>query len=591
MNAECPLTTIPVSADSTIASAQADLASVDHIKVNDRLLKQAFNPSTDSLPGVARLPHADSEEELNHVVDQATRNEVTFACGVKGTGVRFVIRTVCRLQEADLDTLVTGTAHDLLDCIADRLDAEIVTKPGGMSAVLRIKNGEQEGMSEATRTPSIVVADLNEVAFCPAIHKRKFGAVIVVQAEDAEIRQAMHAAGLATEKIIFVGDPYWPANRQDVFDLAGITSSLLHGKNDPRLLVLPVGAQVGANVAQAVNRAAYGRRLTPVRQLSEFDRRYLRQTMRIFDTGCYLSPSSDATTGGFAFTALSALLTAAVTSEWPDHEGPVADPLQVAVFTPHEPQQKILRGLDHDLILSYGTSDLKQPFSSQADQVVVDLHHPTTLVGPETNGNGAGHDLRFLTAACTATGFGATLVGHIQKLEQILPTDAPYRRYLDAFKQVGAVVEPYPLALLTPELSLDAPGLGFYTESGAAWRQLHQDVATAQEGVMWNLPDFVASDLGAGHSATLSQRSGIEQILVAPVDATTMQQMTAQGFRVITAQLGEAAVFIDRDLVWLLGAPRPGVSGCPFARVRGPRTAQVLAEIFGLQSLFTPLTK
>lgn len=547
--------------------------------INAVLVDTAFNPVQEMLTEPPRPRNHDSDDELDLLVAEALEKDVVFGCGLTGSGADFAILLARQFHDSGKSILIVSPSIDELDFIARRVRGQITPQKtrdaGAFHIGARTDHSDRVGQpasskadTEEKQTP-IVIANLSEVATNPAIYRRVFDVIIVVEAEQATIAQIVHSACLAKQQLVILGDPYRLSDPlsgagvpHDIFEFSGITAALQNGDNDPRLLVLPTQA-LGPHPKHVVSVVAYNGRLACMDPISNADRPGLKNWLRIIDTGAYLNSKSCDDARAQAHPTLATLLIAAVNSDLV-YQNPLDHMIPVAIFTADESNRKLLQALSLHLPVNFRTAALTQPPDNHADHVIIDLHQPSGFGSSEAD---ISHDFRCLTAGLASADSGATLIGDFAKFERTLPADAPARRYLSAFQASGVPVEPFPAELLVPASDLTTPSLGFYLNATDAWKQIHTDIAARQhQGGGWP-------------STPAANTTHLKQSVAASLTAVGTP-LPAQGYRVGTSRQGETAVFIADDLFWLLGSLQPGTNGRPFVRVRAKQAMQTLAEIF-----------
>lgn len=312
-------------------------------------------------------------------------------------------------------------------------------------------------------------------------------------------------------------------------------------------------------------------------------REAVKPTVRLYDTGNHTYVVPEGCGDEPLFSALGAMVAVDMAAKEKPHVE-ATDRGAVLLISPHDTQRQLHEAMIADLQLNVSTPALKEPCRQQSEIVVLDLITQTTLAGTQDDWRIFRHDQGFLKAAFSAARRETILLGDSFELLEGLPADAALRRKIDALQRTGSAFEPFPEAKFRPAANLDCLGIGFYLDWDEAHEQIHEDVAAAKTRVIWNLPGLVGGD-----RMLIQRRPRLDQVLVQRQEPATVRRWEDLGFRVSTELRGEHCILVDDDLLWLIGSPRIDDDIVrPFARVRGRRTASLLADLFKLREFFEP---
>lgn len=306
-----------------------------------------------------------------------------------------------------------------------------------------------------------------------------------------------------------------------------------------------------------------------------------KPAIRLYDTGNHVYPPAEWDAHSSPYNPLGAMLAVAVAAKRTSVDGS-PDPAAVLLLSRHDEQRLLHQALVADLGLDVSTAALHESGRPQGKVVILDFIAPWAAYDSEDIWGRFRHDQGFLTAAFAAARRETVLLGDDFEFQQ-LPAEAALRRQLEVLQQAGTEFEPFPEILFQPAANLDGPGISFFPNLNEAHRLIRQDVAAAQNRIIWNLLEVTRDD-----STLIQRRPNLEQVLVQPVTSATVRRWEDLGYRVCTDLRGEACIFVDDDLVWLIGSPRNEEAVRPFARVRGRRTACLLAKLYKLSEFFTP---
>lgn len=304
--------------------------------------------------------------------------------------------------------------------------------------------------------------------------------------------------------------------------------------------------------------------------------------VRLYDMGNHIYLAPEGCPEEPLFNALGAVVAVATAAEAKANDKSIGRAV-VIVISPHETQHRLHEAMIADLQLDVSTSSLQKLYRRPSEIVVLDLITQTWAVRTEDDWRLFSRDPGFLKAAFSAARREMILLAHRFELLHGLPASAALRRQIDALQQAGIAFEPFPETQFQPAAELDSPGIGFYLDWDEAYHQIQNDVAAAKARVIWNLPGVVGGD-----RSLIQPRPGLEQVLIQELDWAAMHRWEELGFKVSTELRGELCIVLDDDLVWLIGTPRDEEAVRPFARVRGRRTACLLAKLYKLSEFFKP---
>lgn len=305
----------------------------------------------------------------------------------------------------------------------------------------------------------------------------------------------------------------------------------------------------------------------------------VKPAIRLYDTGNLVYPPGQRAAVSPHCNPLGAMLAVALAAEMNSIEDSPGR-VEALIISPHEPQRQLHEALVADLQLNISTSTLSEPGRPQGEVVILDFVAPWSAYDSEDTWGRYRYDQSFLTAAFSAARRKTILLGDAYEFQQ-LPAEATLRRKLDELQRAGIEFEPFAEAFLKPATKLDAPGISFFLNLDEAHRLIRKDVAAAQQRIIWNLLEVTRGD-----SFLIQRRPRLDQVLIQPLEPATVRRWEDLGYRVRTDLRGEACIFVDDDLVWLIGSSRLDDIVRPFARVRGRRTAALLAELYSMRKFF-----
>jgi hypothetical protein len=465
----------------------------------------------------------------------------------------------------------------------------------------RLEERSQKAEQAAIDSASIVLSTLGRAVSHEWVYGRPYDVVIVVGGHRALLAQVVWATLLAEKAVIFAGDFRQAPNsvtsrseesaqwlKRNIFEAAGIVEAVNSGGWDSRLLMLRTQHTMHPQIARITNEVSYGGRLLDAPEVVERTAVITAQTPEpgqavvFYDVGHLLPHAHAAASGGSRSNVLTAVLTMKIV--WLLQSKAT---LSILLATLYGDQWKVHRALVRDAELQdyVTTTTLHRCAHPQHDVLILDLvdSSPLPRVGPPLKGGWGSEAMDQLNAAFTSFRGKIVMIGDWSLLQRTLPEDAAMRRFLDEMLRSGALVKPFPVRYLTPEVS--PKNVTFFNDSAQAWSAIYQDIAAASNRVIWNWPFANADEIFAPHNFTRMFSAKAKRALALVVDNPTLHPLVSHGLKVARSLRSEAAVQIDDDIFWLIGNRENDGSFRPFIRVNRERAALQLSDLFGLNTI------
>lgn len=465
----------------------------------------------------------------------------------------------------------------------------------------RLEERSQKAEQAAIDSASIVLSTLGRAVSHEWVYGRPYDVVIIGGAHRALLAQVVWAMLLAEKAVIFAGDfrqaPNSVTSRSDesaqwlkrnIFEAAGVVDVVNAGGWDSRLLMLRTQHTMHPLIARIAKEVSYGGRLLDAPEVVQRTAVITAQppepgqAVVFYDIGHLLPHAHAADSGGSRSNVLMAALTMSVVSMLQSKAT-----LSILLATLYGDQWRIHRAFirDADLQDYVTTTTLHRCIHPQHDVLILDLvdSSPLPRVGPPLKGGWGSEAMHQLNAAFTSPRGKIVMIGNWGLLQQTLPEDAAMRRFLDEMMRGGAVIKPFPLRYLTPEVS--PKNVTFFNDSAQAWPVIYHDIAAASNRVVWNWPYANADEVFAPHNLTRMFAAKAKRALALAVDNPARHPLVGHGLKVARSIRGEAGVQIDDNIFWLIGNGASAGASRPFIRVNGERAALQISDLFGLNEI------
>jgi hypothetical protein len=448
---------------------------------------------------------------------------------------------------------------------------------------LREKLAEEEGriLGEA----GVIATTAARASLDGRIFGQRFDAVIVDEASVMGLTSAMLAAGLASQRVLFLGDfrqlpPVVLAETdaakkmlvRDAFAASGAQAAVERGGTDAPVALLDTQYRMTSPIAGVVNETAYDNRLRTHRtDLGDRSGPWAGHSLVVIDTshlgGRVLRDHGADGRSSSRMNPLQAVVTAAIAAALATEAEPTA------VMSPYRAQTRLLASLcadPHDMAAPL-VATVHRFQGGEAERVVIDLVDgaPMQRPSPLTGGD---DDLtrRLLNVAMSRARDRLVMVANLAFFERTLPSSSPTRRALDALARAGHVVSASPQ-------TLDGPSGPFLTWHASGVEAFEQLVATSRAPVDLNLPEAVdRATLRRLVAAVGSARAGAR---------VHTDLATAEAF-----EDGPAALFLDVRHGGTFAASGERLILCvgdvteTAVEVRGERAVRGLRRAFGVES-------
>lgn len=465
----------------------------------------------------------------------------------------------------------------------------------------RLEERSQKAEQAVIDSASIVLSTLGRAVSHEWVYGRPYDVVIVGGAHRALLAQVVWATLLPTKGVILAGDfrqaPNSVTSRSDevaqwlkrnIFEANGIVDVVNAGGWDSRLLMLRTQHTMHPLIARIANEVSYGGRLLDASEVVHRTAAITAQppepgqAVVFYDVGHLLPHAHAAESVGSRSNVLTALMTMKIV--WLLQSKAT---LSILLATPYGDQWKVHRALirDADLQDYVTTTTLHRCAHPQHDVLILDLvdSSPLPRVGPPLKGGWGSDSMHQLNAAFTSSRGKIVMIGNWGLLQQILPEDAAMRRFLDEMMRGGAVIKPFPLRYLTPEVS--PKNVTFFNDSAQAWPAIYQDIAAASNRVIWHWPFANVDEVFNQESLSRMFSAKRKRALALVVDNPALHPLVSHGLKVARSIRGEAGVQIDDNIFWLIGNGASAGASRPFIRVNGERAALQISDLFGLNEI------
>lgn len=514
--------------------------------------------------------------------------------------------TIARQREAqlfnDLDQ-ITRKIAELRECVGWRQPyPETQVALENMEREKRqLNERSQKAEQNVVDNASIVLSTLGRAVSHEWVHGRPYDVVVIGGVHRALLPQVVWAVLLAKKAVILTGDfrqaPNSVTSRSDevtqwlkrnIFEAAGIVELVNAGGSDSRLSMLRTQHTMHPLIVGITNEVSYGGRLLDAPEVVGRTVTITSQppepgqAVVFYDVGHLLPHAHAAESGGSRSNVFTAVLTMKIV--WLLQSKAT---LSILLATPYGDQWIVHRALirDADLQEYVTTTTLHRCAHPQHDVLILDLvdSSPLARVGPPLKGGRGSEAMHQLNAALTSARGKIVVIGDWRLLQQTLPEDATMRRLLDEMMRGGAVMKPFPLRYLTPEVS--PKNVAFFNDPEQAWQCIFQDIAAASNRVIWNWPFANVHEVFNQETLSRMFSAKAKRALALSTDDPAIHSLVAHGLNLARSVRAEAAVQIDDNTFWLIGNGASAGASRPFIRVNGARAALQISDLFGLNEI------
>ncbi len=289
------------------------------------------------------------------------------------------------------------------------------------------------------------------------IYSRKFDVVIVDEASMAPLPALFFNCGLATSKVVIIGDfrqlgPIAKSKdelvkkwlKRDIFEVFGITEKINKNEQEPRMAVLTEQRRMPKEIAEMVNKLIYANKLTTKEKPPDEDKKekevinskpFPKEKVILCDTSEF-NPWCTKDDSGSRFNVYHAFLSVYLA------EQALLDGVNsIAILTPYKAQNRLIHKLVNDKALV--NPDFKKivPASvhrfqgRESDLIILDL-----VEGPLTpirwlSGGFDSDAMRLINVAITRARAKIIFVAHLKYLEENLQEGSILKQILEDVKR------------------------------------------------------------------------------------------------------------------------------------------------------------